>query len=143
MLCRAVADLYTKLFGRNVGADTEVILTSGCNHSLELCLQALCNPGDNVLIPKPGYPLYESFVNFLGGEVRYYSLLPENDWEIDLEHVERLVDERTKTMIVCNPGNPSGSVYSEKHLKEVKSAPVHCFPPVFLSLTLLMPSIIK
>ena len=102
------------------------MLTSGCNHALELCFQALCNEGDNVLVPKPGYPLYESYINFLGGEVRYYSLLPDQSWEVNLREVEALADERTVAMVVCNPGNPSGSVYTKIHLKEVNTE--RCFP---------------
>ena len=96
-------------------------MTAGTNHALDLCFRALCSPGSNILLPRPGFPLYESFLGYMGVEYRYYDLQPDRDWEIDLSQVERLRDENTAAILVCNPGNPCGSVYRRGHLEGVRA----------------------
>ncbi|UYV63897.1 TAT [Cordylochernes scorpioides] len=109
----------------------DVILTSGCSHALELCLLALANPGDNILVPRPGFPIYATLVRALGVEVRYYDLLPENDWEVDLTQLAQLADERTAALVINNPSNPCGSVFSRSHLEELlDTAAQLCLPIV-------------
>jgi tyrosine aminotransferase len=56
---------------------------------------------------------------FLGIETREYNLLPEQDWEVDLRHMESLIDDKTAAIIVNNPSNPCGSVFSITHLKQI------------------------
>jgi tyrosine aminotransferase len=90
---------------------------SRCSGALEIAIGALCNPGDNILIPAPGFSLYNTICENKGIEVRFYPLLPERDWEIDLITLERLIDERTVAVLVNNPSNPCGSVYSREHLQ--------------------------
>ncbi|KAK0049755.1 tyrosine aminotransferase, partial [Biomphalaria pfeifferi] len=94
----------------------DVILTSGCSGALELCISCLAEPGHNILIPKPGFSLYKTLAESLGIEVRSYNLLPEHSWEIDLQHLEKLIDDETAAVIVCNPSNPCGSAYRKEHL---------------------------
>ncbi|TMS05790.1 Tyrosine aminotransferase [Larimichthys crocea] len=55
----------------------------------------------------------------MGIEVKLYNLLPEKSWEVDLQHLESLIDERTSCLIVTNPSNPCGSVYSKEHLQKI------------------------
>lgn len=70
---QAVAD-YSTLHGAPVTAD-DVILTSGCSQSLDIAFQLLANPGQNVLIPRPGFPLYMTLCHSLGIETKFYDLL--------------------------------------------------------------------
>ena len=56
---------------------------------------------------------------FLEIETREYNLLPDNDWEVDLEHMESLIDEKTAAIIINSPSNPCGSVFSPDHLKQI------------------------
>ncbi|XP_078525813.1 tyrosine aminotransferase [Lissotriton helveticus] len=97
----------------------DVILTSGCSQAIELCLSVLANPGQNILIPRPGFSLYKTLALSMGIEVKLYNLLPEKSWEIDLKHLESLIDDKTACIIVNNPSNPCGSVFSKAHLKKI------------------------
>lgn len=99
--------------------EKDVIITSACSGAIELCIGTLANPGDNILCPKPGFSLYKTIGCSNGLDVRYYNLLPESEWQVDLEHLESLIDDKTKCILVNNPSNPCGSVYSEQHLKDI------------------------
>uniref|UniRef100_A0A9L0J8I7 Tyrosine aminotransferase n=1 Tax=Equus asinus TaxID=9793 RepID=A0A9L0J8I7_EQUAS len=107
----------------------DVILTSGCSQAIELCLAVLANPGQNILVPRPGFALYRTLAESMGIEVKCYNLLPEKSWEIDLKQVESLVDEKTACLIVNNPSNPCGSVFSKSHLQKILAvAARQCVP---------------
>ncbi|CAH1396524.1 unnamed protein product [Nezara viridula] len=94
----------------------DVILCSGCSSALDICVAVIADPGKNILIPSPGFPLYKTLIEGLGIEARYYKLQEKFDWEIDLKDLERNIDESTAAIIVNNPSNPCGSVYSKEHL---------------------------
>ncbi|KAL9236440.1 hypothetical protein vseg_011112 [Gypsophila vaccaria] len=97
----------------------DVFVTSGCTNAIDIALTMVAKPGANVLIPKPGFPIYELCASFRQIEVRHYDLVPDKGWEIDLNMVESLVDERTVAIVVINPGNPCGNVYSYNHLLQI------------------------
>lgn len=82
-------------------------------------ISVLAQPGSNILLPKPGFPLYESRTTFSNLEVRHFDLIPERGWEVDLEGVQAIADENTVAIVVINPSNPCGSVYSYDHLAKV------------------------
>lgn len=114
---KAVADRFST--PKNPLWDRDVILASGCSGALLLALTACAAAGDNVLIPRPGFSLYPTICAYLGVECRYYNLLPDKEWDIDLEHMKSLVDENTKAIVVNNPSNPCGSVWSKEHILEI------------------------
>lgn len=97
----------------------DVYLTSGCTQAIEVVMQVLAAPGANILLPRPGFPFYEARAMAEKLEARHFDLLPEQGWEVDLAAVEALADENTVAMVVINPGNPCGCVYSYEHLKKV------------------------
>ncbi|CAI9089338.1 OLC1v1023897C1 [Oldenlandia corymbosa var. corymbosa] len=97
----------------------DVFLTSGCTHAIEIILDVLACPSANILLPKPCYPYYEARAIASNIQFRYFDLLPERDWEVDLGAVEALADQTTVAMIITNPGNPCGNVYKFEHLKKV------------------------
>lgn len=89
----------------------------GCNHALEFCILTLAGPGENILIPRPCFaygPLTSP-----GIITKFYNLNPDRDWEIDLEHMESLIDEKTRAILVNHPGNPCGNVFSKEHILDI------------------------
>ncbi|CAG9858291.1 unnamed protein product [Phyllotreta striolata] len=99
----------------------DVILCSGCSSSLEHCITVLADgtKNQNIVIPRPGFPIYRTLAEHIGVEVRYYNLMPENNWEADLDHLESQIDEKTAAIVVNNPSNPCGSSFSEEHLRNI------------------------
>jgi tyrosine aminotransferase len=96
-----------------------VYLTVGCTQAIEIVVSVLARPGANILLPRPGYPQYEARVGCSSLEARHFDLLPERGWEVDLDSVEALADENTVAMVIINPSNPCGNVFTAQHLKKV------------------------
>ncbi|OGQ98648.1 MAG: aminotransferase [Deltaproteobacteria bacterium RIFOXYA12_FULL_61_11] len=97
----------------------EVFVTSGGSEAIELALAALVDPGDNVLVPCPGYPLYTAVLPKLSAEARPYFLDEERDWQPDLADLEAKIDHRTRGLVLINPNNPTGAVYTREVLLEI------------------------
>ncbi|KAL4320000.1 hypothetical protein GQ457_18G014680 [Hibiscus cannabinus] len=114
----AIADYLSRGLPYTLSPD-DVYLTIGCTQAIEIALAVLARPGANILLPRPGYPYYEACAAYNGLEVRHFDLLPEKDWAVDLSAVQTLADENTVAMVIINPGNPCGNVFSYQHLKEV------------------------
>src|SRR5262245_51225153 len=89
----------------------EVFIGNGVSELIDLALRALLNPGDEVLIPSPDYPLWSAAVTLNGGKAVYYSCRPENEFVPDPEELASLVTRRTRAIVVINPNNPTGAVY--------------------------------
>lgn len=96
-----------------------VIITSGTSHAIVLSMTAIANEGDNILVTSPAFPHYEAVCDSYGIECRFFPSLPEQRWEVDFEATEKLIDERTRAMIIINPSNPSGANWSREHVTEV------------------------
>jgi alanine-synthesizing transaminase len=89
----------------------EVFIGNGVSELIDLSLRALLNPGDEVLVPSPDYPLWSAAVMLNGGKAVYYSCRPENDFVPDPEELASLVTRKTRAIVVINPNNPTGAVY--------------------------------
>eukprot|EP00929_Paragymnodinium_shiwhaense_P028661 TRINITY_DN16575_c0_g1_i1.p1 TRINITY_DN16575_c0_g1~~TRINITY_DN16575_c0_g1_i1.p1 ORF type:complete len:440 (+),score=110.38 TRINITY_DN16575_c0_g1_i1:81-1400(+) len=117
--CRsAVAEAFN-VPSRPALAANDVFMTLGCSEALSHCIAALGKSGSNMLLPRPGFPLYQVLCEYHGVEARYYDLLPDQGWEVDVRHVSKLIDERTSAIVLNNPSNPCGTVYSRSHLEKV------------------------
>lgn len=92
---------------------------SGASHALDLCIALLGGHGKNMLMPKPGFPLYKTLCASYGVETRSYNLMPDNGWEVDVCHMQSLIDNNTVAIIYNNPSNPCGSVFSRTHILEI------------------------
>ncbi|XP_020887575.1 S-alkyl-thiohydroximate lyase SUR1 [Arabidopsis lyrata subsp. lyrata] len=115
---RAVADYMNRDLPHKLTPE-DIFLTAGCNQGIEIVFESLARPNANILLPRPGFPHYDARAAYSGLEVRKFDLLPEKEWEIDLEGIEAIADENTVAMVVINPNNPCGNVYSHDHLKKV------------------------
>ncbi|KAF7492765.1 Tyrosine aminotransferase [Sarcoptes scabiei] len=123
----AVAE-YCQAYGMNVNFK-DIILTSGCSHALDMAMSVLAVPGCNMLVPRPGFPLYKTLSAQLEIEIRYYDLMPEQNWQIDLEDLESKIDLNTSAIIYNNPSNPCGSVFPDHHIRKfLEIAERYCLP---------------
>ncbi|XP_045127295.1 tyrosine aminotransferase-like [Portunus trituberculatus] len=116
---RAAVAKYCSVEGKLELQAKDVVLCSGCSCALDLCITALCSPGQNLLVPRPGFPIYRTLAVGLGVQTKDYNLLPERNWEIDLEMLEASIDDQTAAIVVNNPSNPCGSVYNKEHLTAI------------------------
>lgn len=115
---RAVAEYLSCNLPYKLTSD-DVFITSGCTQAIDVALAMLARPGANILLPKPGFPIYELCAAFRNLEVRHFDLVPDKGWEVDLDAIDALTDQNTVAMVVINPGNPCGNVYSYQHLEKV------------------------
>ena len=112
----AVANFYQNEGLRDVTVD-DVFIGNGVSEMISMTLQALLDNGDEVLIPAPDYPLWTASVTLSGGKAVHYLCDEDNDWNPDLEDIESRITERTKAIVLINPNNPTGAVYSEATVK--------------------------
>ncbi len=97
----------------------EVFIGNGVSELIDLSLRALLNPGDEVLIPSPDYPLWSAAVALNGGVVRHYPCPPEKSLVPDLAALEAMVTPRTRALVIINPNNPTGAVYDRVTLEQM------------------------
>ena len=91
------------------------MLAFGCSGALFNAISVLCETGDNLLVPAPGFPLALPITQNLGVNLKYYKLDADRGWEIDLDNLRSQVDDRTKAILINNPSNPCGTCFSKKH----------------------------
>ncbi|KAL0545821.1 hypothetical protein IC582_015717 [Cucumis melo] len=115
---RAIAEYLSRDLPYKLTSD-DVFITSGCTQAIDVALAMLARPGANILLPRPGFPIYELCSSFQNLEVRHFNLLPQQGWEVDLHAIETLADKNTVALVIINPGNPCGNVYSYQHLKKI------------------------
>jgi len=97
----------------------EVFIGNGVSELIDLSLRALLNPGDEVLVPSPDYPLWSAAVTLNGGKAAHYSCDTDNSFLPNVDHMESLINSRTRAIVVINPNNPSGAVYDRETLKRI------------------------
>jgi alanine-synthesizing transaminase len=114
----AVARYYERVGVPDVTPD-DVYLGNGVSELIVMSLQALLNPGDEVLVPSPDYPLWTGAISLCGGRAVHYRCAEELDWNPDVEHVAAQVTSRTKALVIINPNNPTGAVYSKDTLERL------------------------
>jgi alanine-synthesizing transaminase len=108
----AVAESFARRGVTGVGPD-DVFLGNGVSELIVMSLQALLDPGDEVLVPSPDYPLWTGAVNLCGGQAVHYQCVEDDGWQPDLDHVAAQITERSRALVIINPNNPTGAVYSQ------------------------------
>ena len=115
---QAVASFVTRTLKTEVDP-TEVVLVPGSKNVLLFTLLACIEPGDEVILPDPGYPAYASQVNFIGGVVKTVTLREESGFRMDLDELASLVTPKTRMLIVNTPQNPTGGVLTTEDVQFV------------------------
>jgi alanine-synthesizing transaminase len=103
---------------RGVTAE-EVFIGNGVSELIDLTLRALLNPGDEVLVPSPDYPLWTAAVNLNTGRAVHYPCHPNNSFVPDPADIEALITRRTRAIVIVNPNNPTGAVYPRNILAAI------------------------
>jgi alanine-synthesizing transaminase len=97
----------------------DVYLGNGVSELITMVMQALLDNGDEVLIPAPDYPLWTAMTSLAGGTPMHYLCSENNGWQPDIADIESKITERTKAIVVINPNNPTGAVYSRELLEQL------------------------
>lgn len=95
----------------------DIFLGNGCSELIVMAMQALLNNNDEILVPAPDYPLWTAAVNLAGGKARHYICDESSDWFPDLADIESKITDKTRGIVVINPNNPTGAVYSKELLE--------------------------
>lgn len=97
----------------------DIFLGNGVSELIVMACQALLNDGQEVLVPSPDYPLWTAAVNLAGGKAVHYICDEQSDWFPDIDDIKSKVTSKTRAIVVINPNNPTGAVYSEDLLKQI------------------------
>ncbi|NKN84718.1 pyridoxal phosphate-dependent aminotransferase [Streptococcus agalactiae] len=97
----------------------DIYLGNGVSEMISISLQALLDDGDEVLVPMPDYPLWTACISLAGGNAVHYRCDEQADWYPDIDDIKSKITSNTKAIVVINPNNPTGALYSEDLLKEI------------------------
>jgi alanine-synthesizing transaminase len=103
---------------KGVGLD-DIYIGNGASELIVMAMQGLLNPGDEVLVPAPDYPLWTAAVTLAGGTPRHYLCDEAREWNPDLDDMRSKITENTRAIVIINPNNPTGALYSDDILKEI------------------------
>jgi aspartate aminotransferase len=117
-LREAIAAYLKRTRRLNVAAE-QVLVAPGCKMALSLAMMALVEPGDEVLYPDPGFPIYPSFTRGLGATAVPFGLEEKNQFQPDLEEIAAKITPRTRVLIFNSPNNPTGTVFSSNALQRI------------------------
>lgn len=117
-LRQAIADYINQTRGVDYTAEN-VVVTPGAKPIMFFVILALINEGDEVIYPNPGFPIYESMINFVGGTPVPLHIKEENEFKVDADDFEKLVTNRTKLVIINSPGNPTGKTIPKKVIESI------------------------
>jgi aspartate aminotransferase len=117
-LREAIAE-YLRRTRRVAATAEQVIVAPGCKMALAMAMMALIEPGDEVLYPDPGFPIYPSFTRGLGAKAVPFGLVEKNAFQPDLEEIAGKITPRTTVLIFNSPNNPTGTVFGAEALREI------------------------
>ncbi len=117
-LREALVEKVKRFNGLDIGLEN-VIVTPGSTYSLFNAFEVLLEPGDEVLVPDPGWPTYDTQVTLAGGTTARYPLYQENGFRPAVADIEKAITPQTKVLVICNPSNPTGAVSSEDEIREI------------------------
>lgn len=120
-LREAIAEDISKTRGIKVTPE-EVVVVPGGKPIIFFTILALCDEGDEVIYPNPGFPIYESMINFVGAKAVPIKLREELDFRLDVNELKRLITDRTKLIIINSPQNPTGGVLGKQDIQEIADA---------------------
>ena len=97
----------------------DIYLGNGVSELITMSMQGLLDNGDEILVPSPDYPLWTASVTLAGGNAIHYMCDEQNEWNPDIEDIKKKITPKTKGIVIINPNNPTGALYSDEILKEI------------------------
>ena len=97
----------------------DIYTGNGASELITMSMQGLLDNGDEILVPAPDYPLWTASVSLAGGTPVHYMCDEQNEWNPDIEDIKKKITDRTKGIVIINPNNPTGALYSEEILLEI------------------------
>lgn len=119
----AVARYYGEANSANRVDPEQIVLTTSTSEGYSFVFRLLCNPGDELLVPKPSYPLFEFLADLQDVRLVPYPLIYDHGWQMDFPSLQKAVTQRTRGVVVVHPNNPTGSYV---HAGELKSLNAFC-----------------
>lgn len=116
-IASALAAIEHEAQAKGIRNILDLFVTTGASEAIDICLTALVNRGENVLIPEPGYPLYNAILAKLEATENSYYLDEANEWQPNLEDIRAKINAKTRAIVLINPNNPTGSVCSEETMR--------------------------
>src|ERR1700686_1451566 len=120
-LRQAIADYVSRTRKVPVSSE-EVVVVPGGKPIIFFTMLALVDEGDEVIYPNPGFPIYESMVNFLGAKAVPIPLREERDFRLDVNELASLISDRTKLIILNSPQNPTGGIITKSDVEDIAAA---------------------
>ena len=114
-----ISKYYARRFNVEYNPDTEIVVTVGGSEAIDLCIRALIENGDEVLIPQPAFVCYDPMTIMAGGTPVIIETKSENEFRLTAEELEAHITPRTKLLILPFPNNPTGAVMRREHLEEI------------------------
>lgn len=115
----ALAAIRHEAARKKITSVQSVFVTQGVSETVDLCLTALLNPGENILTPCPDYPLYSAVLAKIEIPLNLYDLNEDDAWQPDLDDIRKKITPRTRGIVLINPNNPTGALYSRRKLEEI------------------------
>ncbi|MBQ7331092.1 MAG: aminotransferase class I/II-fold pyridoxal phosphate-dependent enzyme [Oscillospiraceae bacterium] len=97
----------------------DVFITNGVSEAAYMAITAICGPGDEVLVPTPCYSLWVNMIRMCGGEAVFYDCREDNEWQPDVQCIEASITPKTKAILLINPNNPTGAVYTKEVVQSI------------------------
>lgn len=119
LLPKAISRFYESSRGLQVDPLTEVRITHGAQEALSFSIHTCVSPGDEVIVPEPTYSALIEKLPIFGAKAVFVPLAEEENWHLDLDRIKSSITEKTKMIFICNPNNPTGTVYTKKEIEEI------------------------
>ncbi|MBW2505337.1 MAG: aminotransferase class I/II-fold pyridoxal phosphate-dependent enzyme, partial [Deltaproteobacteria bacterium] len=122
-LRNAIAEHYLKRYDVSISPD-QIMISSGTSPLMLLLFAALCNPGDEIILSNPGYACYPNFIRFVEGVPRFLKTSPDEGFQPRTDAIAKLINSRSRAVLINSPANPSGSVLTKKQMQELARLPL-------------------
>ena len=115
---KSIVEYCAKKGIKNITSN-DIYIGNGVSELIVMSMQGLLNPGDEVLIPMPDYPLWTAAVNLSGGNAVHYICDEQSDWYPDISDIRKKITNKTKGIVIINPNNPTGALYPKEILEDI------------------------